>query len=256
MTATFPTSLHVGPFTLYLYGVGLGVTAYVTYGYVTRRLRRRGIDVVPWPRIAIYSLLVGLMGARLAHVATNWSYYRDTPTELIAVWHGGLSSFGALAGAVPIALTLSRRWWPTVRLLDLLDAVVPALVAGWALGRVLGPQFMVAGGGHETNQWFGLYYEGQLGKRVPVPLIQGAEDALLWITLLWGEKRWSRGITTAVAMVVWGAVRAIDERLLLQQSGHVGSLAVQLTGVGLAVAGATLLLLLRTRRIKSEKLTL
>jgi hypothetical protein len=113
---------------------------------------------------------------------------------------------------------------------------------------------MVAGGGHETHQWFGLAYEGQVGRRVPVPLIQGAEDALLWIALLWGEKRWPRGTTTVVAMVVWGTIRTIDERLLLDQSGHVGSLAVQFAGVALAVAGLALAYALHVRRTESEKL--
>jgi phosphatidylglycerol:prolipoprotein diacylglycerol transferase len=254
VTAAFPTSLHIGPFTLYLYGLGLGISAYVTYNYVARRLRQRKIDITPWSRIAVWSLVAGVVGARSAHVATNWSAYHEAPAELIAVWHGGLSSFGALAGAIPTALALTRRWWPNVRVLDILDAVVPAIVAGWALGRVLGPQFMVAGGGHETHQWFGLPYEGQVGRRVPVPLLQGAEDALLWITLLWGEKRWPRGTTTVVAMVVWGTVRTIDERLLLNQSGHVGSLAVQFAGVALAIAGLALAYALHVRRTESEKL--
>jgi hypothetical protein len=31
---------------------------------------------------------------------------------------------------------------------------------------------MVAGGGHQTNQWFGMYYAGQTGKRLPVPIFQ------------------------------------------------------------------------------------
>ena len=61
---------------------------------------------------------------------------------------------------------------------------MPALIAGWAIGRFLGPQFMVDGGGHLTHQWFGLHYHGQVGKRVPVPLIQGCEDGLLWLVLI------------------------------------------------------------------------
>jgi prolipoprotein diacylglyceryltransferase len=124
------------------------------------------------------------------------------------------------------------------------DALVPALIAGWALGRVLGPQFMVNGGGHLTHQWFGIHYAGQVGRRVPVPLIQGAEDALLWLALIAIEHRRPHrhvGVITGVAMIVWGLVRSTDERLLLGQESHSGSLGVQIAGVVLALAGAVLL---------------
>jgi prolipoprotein diacylglyceryltransferase len=117
-------------------------------------------------------------------------------------------------------------------------------VVGWALGRVLGPQFMVNGGGHLTHQWFGLHYHGQVGARVPVPLIQGAEDALLWLALLWLERRtFTRvaGVLCGVAMIVWGIVRALDERLLLGQESHSGSLGVQIAGVALALGGLVLI---------------
>ncbi len=80
---------------------------------------------------------------------------------------------------------------PHTRLAAFTDALIPALVAGWALGRVLGPQFMVNGGGHETTSWFGMHYVGQVGKRVPVPLIQGGEDAVLWLLLLRLEAKWT-----------------------------------------------------------------
>ena len=111
MTATVPTALHVGPFTLYLYGIGLGIAAYVTYGYIARRLRHHGLDITPWPRIAAWTIVSGVVGARIAHVATNWTFYHHAPAQIVAIWHGGLSSFGGIAGALPIGLFLARRQW-------------------------------------------------------------------------------------------------------------------------------------------------
>jgi hypothetical protein len=133
--------------------------------------------------------------------------------------------------------------------------MVPALIAGWALGRVLGPQFMVDGGGHLTHQWFGLSYYGQVGKRVPVPLIQGAEDCLLWLALLGLERQkigQRAGVVTGAGMIIWGLVRALDERLLLGQHSHSGSLGVQFAGVALALAGVVVLALQLTRKPASE----
>jgi prolipoprotein diacylglyceryltransferase len=238
------TSFHVGPLVFHIYGFGLAIAAYVCYLYCRRRLQRHGFDVAPFAKFAVALIVAGLLGARLAHIATNWSYYAAHPVRWIELWQGGLASFGGLALAVPVGLWLQRRWWPGSSLARFCDAMVPALIAGWALGRVLGPQFMVDGGGHLTHQWFGLPYAGQVGKRVPVPLIQGAEDALLWLALLALERRGAAnrtGVITAAGMIVWGLVRALDERLLLGQQSHSGSLGVQIAGLVLAAGGAVLL---------------
>jgi len=241
----FPTALHLGPLTFHLYGFGLAIATYVAYVYARRRLSRAGFNVDPFGRFAVALIVSGLIGARIAHVATNWAYYSGHPARWLAVWQGGLASFGGIALAIPVGLYCQRRWWPSTSLARFTDALVPALIAGWALGRILGPQFMVNGGGHLTHQWFGIHYAGQVSKRVPVPLIQGAEDGLLWLALIWLDRRGilkHAGTLTAIAMIVWGIVRTLDERLLLGQQSHSGSTGVQLAGLALAIAGVYLLI--------------
>jgi phosphatidylglycerol:prolipoprotein diacylglycerol transferase len=238
-----PTSFHLGPLVFHLYGFGLAIAAYVAYSYARRRLARAGLDVEPFARFVGWLIVSGLIGARAAHVATNWGDYRGHLLDALQIWQGGLASFGGIAFALPVGLYLARRYWPETPLARFTDVLVPALVAGWAIGRVLGPQFMYQGGGHLTHQWFGLRYAGQVGKRVPVPLIQGAEDALLWLVLLGAERRGlnqRRGLVTGLAMTIWGLVRALDERLLLGQHSHSGSLGVQLAALCLAAAGVVL----------------
>ena len=240
-----PTSFHLGPLVFHLYGFGLAIAAYVAYTYARRRLERANLDVDPFARYAGWLIVSGLVGARAAHVATNWSDYRGHLLDVFQIWQGGLASFGGIAFALPVGLYLARRYWPETPLARFTDLLVPALVAGWAIGRVLGPQFMYQGGGHLTHQWFGLHYAGQVGERVPVPLIQGAEDALLWLALLGLERRGlnrRRGLLTGLAMSIWGLVRALDERLLLGQHSHSGSVGVQIAALCLAAAGMVLAL--------------
>jgi prolipoprotein diacylglyceryltransferase len=136
--------------------------------------------------------------------------------------------------------------------LEGLDIVAPVLMAAWAIGRLLGPQMMVAGGGHATNQWFGMYYDGQVGKRLPVPLFQAAEDFTVYIVLILTERRLNQragdsqqsdkpsGLVTSVAMILWGIERTLDERLWLGQDGALGSQLVQLAGVLLVIGGVIL----------------
>jgi phosphatidylglycerol:prolipoprotein diacylglycerol transferase len=251
----FPTSFHLGPLVFHTYGFGLAIAAYVAFVYARHRLRNKGIPVEPFGRWTFWVLVSGLIGARAANIATNWSYYDGHPGRWIAVWQGGLASFGGIGLALVVGVLLKRRLWSETRLTYFMDALVPALIAGWALGRFLGPQFMVDGGGHLTHQWFGLHYAGQVGKRVPVPLIQGCEDGILWLILIALERtrlKNATGFITSVGMIVWGLVRSTDERLLLGQESHSGSVGVQLAGLALAAAGIVTLIVHRPGRSKPD----
>lgn len=250
-----PTSFHLGPFTFHTYGLGLAIAFYVAYRYAEHRFRRRGLSVEKFGWFAASLIVLGLLGARIAHVATNWSFYRSHPTDVLAVWQGGLSSFGGIVLAAPFGYFFARKWWPETAILDFTDALIPALLLGWSLGRFLGPQFMVAGGGHITHQWFGLHYAGQEGKRVPVPLLQGLEDGLLWLSLIYVEHRKNgraaSGLVTGIGLLVWGIVRSTDEKLLLGQDSSSGSLGVQIAGVVLAIMGAAILVSVARRPAKA-----
>jgi len=164
-----PVAFHIGPLEVHTYGIGLALTFWFAYVYFERRLKQRGFRVDWLPSVFIWIIITAVVGARALHVLSNLSFYRANPGDIFAIWHGGLSSFGGLLLAVPTALVLTHRRCPELGMLRGLDIVAPVLMAAWAMGRLLGPQLMVAGGGHPTTQWFGMYYAGQAGRRLPVP---------------------------------------------------------------------------------------
>jgi phosphatidylglycerol:prolipoprotein diacylglycerol transferase len=244
-----PTAFHIGPLEFHTYGLGLAIAFYVAWRYLVARVRARGIRTDPLVELGIWVVVSALFGARLFHVLTNWSTYSSQPLQILEVWHGGLASFGGLLFAVPTALWVKHRRYPELGILDGLDIAVPALALGWAVGRILGPQLMVAGGGHPTTSWIGMYYADQVGKRIPVPIIQALEDGALFVLLILVERRLPRvsaaratrtpptGALTAIAMVVWGIARGLDERLWLGEDGRLGSDLVQAASVALAIGG-------------------
>jgi hypothetical protein len=209
----------------------------------------------------VWVIISAIVGARALHVVSNLSYYSHYPSQVFAIWQGGLSSFGGLLFAVPVAIVSTRRRCPELPGLRFADLMAPVLMACWGMGRLLGPQLMVAGGGHRTNQWFGMYYADQPGKRLPVPIFQAMEDFAIFGILLLVE-RWLRasapapaagegseparallppaGIVIGVGMVLWGIERFLDEHLWLGEDGHLGSLLVQWAGIALAIAGIVL----------------
>ena len=148
----------------------------------------------------VWVIVAAIVGARAMHVLSNLSDYTAHPAQVFAIWQGGLSSFGGLILAVPVAIVSQRRRCPELPTLRFADLMAPVLMACWAMGRLLGPQLMVNGGGHPTQQWFGMYYAGAHPdqKVLPVPIFQAMEDFTIFCILLLVE-RWLRSRTPSVA---------------------------------------------------------
>jgi len=257
-----PVSFHIGPLLVHTYGLGLAITFWFAYRYFERRLRARGYRTDWVLGLFIWVTVSAIVGARLMHVLANLSAYRADPAQVFAVWHGGLSSWGGLLLAVPTGILVARRRCPELRLGAAMDIVAPVLASAWAMGRLLGPQLMYAGGGHRTNRWFGMYYAGEVGKRLPVPIFQAAEDFTIFCVLVYVEGRLARTVTrrggtdgfgtppagavVGTGMVLWGIERVVDEKLWLAYPGQLGDVLVEAAGLALAVAGVVVLV--RARR--------
>ena len=251
---SFPVVYHLGRLTLTAYGIGLALSFWFGLAYTERRLRRAGLPSAWLPAAALWVIVAALVGARLADVVTDPAYYGAHPAEVLAVWHGGLSSFGGLTLGVPAALWVARRRVPAVSLVRLGDVAVPALVATWAVGRLLACQFEVGGGGPPTTAWYGLRYAGEVGRRVPVPLFQSAEDWVVFALLIWLERRLARrggspGVVLTVGVGLWGLARFFDQFLWFSRGGGVGAYLTEGAGLALAIAGlgGAALLLVRRR---------
>jgi phosphatidylglycerol---prolipoprotein diacylglyceryl transferase len=259
-----PVAFHIWFLEVHTYGIGLALTFWFGLRYTERRLRDRRY---PWEwvtRMFVWVIVSAIVGARAMQVLSHLSYYTAHPAQIIAIWQGGLSSFGGLILAVPVAIVIQRRRCPQLSSLRFADLMAPVLMACWGMGRLLGPQLMVSGGGARTNAWYGMLYAGEVGRRVPVPIFQAIGDFTIFGILLLVE-RWLRsraptvasdgsaiaaadaplppaGIVIGVGMVLWGIERFLDELWWLHgQDGALGSLLVQIAGVALAVVGIILL---------------
>jgi len=260
-----PVAFHIWFLEVHTYGIGLALTFWFGLRYTERRLRQRGYPTDWVTGMFVWVIVAAIVGARAMHVLSHYSYYASHPSQVFAIWQGGLSSFGGLILAVPVAIISTRRRCPELPLLRFADLMAPVLMACWGMGRLLGPQLMVNGGGHPTHQWFGMYYAGDHPnqKVLPVPIFQAMEDFAIFGVLLLVE-RWLRnraprvasdgssipegraplapaGIVLGVGMILWGIERFLDEHLWLGEDGHLGSLLVQIAGVALAIAGVILL---------------
>ena len=129
-----PVCFTIGSRPIYWYGVTMALAFLAGMGHWTLLARREGRDVSLAGDLAFWIMLAGIVGARAAHVASEWSYYRTVPSEIVRVDQGGMTFYGGfiLAAVAVVVFARARR----LPFLDLCDFVVTALPLGHALGRV------------------------------------------------------------------------------------------------------------------------
>jgi phosphatidylglycerol:prolipoprotein diacylglycerol transferase len=251
-----PVVFHIGALQVHTYGIGLAITFWFGYRYFARRLRSAGLPDAWLGGTFVWILVASIVGARVVHVVANLGYYDGHALQVFAIWNGGLSSFGGLALAVPVGLISAHRRCPELRAVFAIDLVAPVLIASWAIGRLLGPQLMVAGGGKPTSQWLGMYYAGEIGKRLPVPVFQALECAAVYLIVIalesfLAERDGPFGVVAAVTIALWGLSRFVDEYFWLGHDN--GTDAVEITslclfGLGMAFTAVALVRWARARQ--------
>lgn len=83
--------------------------------------------------LLFFSIIIGIIGARLYFVLFNLDYYLSNPIEIFMVWNGGLAIHGGIIAAlIFIVIYLSRK---KINVLLILDFLVVGLIIGQAIGR-------------------------------------------------------------------------------------------------------------------------
>jgi phosphatidylglycerol:prolipoprotein diacylglycerol transferase len=95
-------------------------------------------DFTPNPQLitnaALYSLVGGVVGARLFFVFHHFGQFRSNPLEVFAIWQGGLELVGGVA--VFIIVILFYLWYHKLPIRRYLDTLAIGLMLALVFGRV------------------------------------------------------------------------------------------------------------------------
>ena len=83
--------------------------------------------------IFLWMLPAAILGARLYYVIFEWEYYAHNPSEILAIWHGGMAIHGGiLAGILAAFIVCSAK---KINFFEMADLIMPGLALGQAIGR-------------------------------------------------------------------------------------------------------------------------
>lgn len=129
--------IHIGSISVHWYGVMYAVAFLVAFRFgVLPHVVPRGLDRAMAERLLVWTILLGLLGARLYYVVQQpnlGSYLRD-PIRIIAVWEGGMAFFGAIIAGLATVAVLA--WRNHISIWLAWDAAVIFAVVGQPIGRI------------------------------------------------------------------------------------------------------------------------
>jgi len=135
ITDPFPPGFYIGPIQVHWYGVAYAVAFLVGTAVASRHLARRGVPSQVSGDIAFWTIVFGLVGARLYFVVqSGWWWYLTHPQHILAFWEGGMAFYGAVFTAPLVLLVMARRHH--LRFWDLFDAGVLFAAVGQPIGRL------------------------------------------------------------------------------------------------------------------------
>jgi phosphatidylglycerol:prolipoprotein diacylglycerol transferase len=126
---------HLGPLAIHWYGVGYAVAILVGLQVALPYTERHGIPRSKSGWIALWTIVLALIGGRLFYdLQSGAGYYFTHPLETFAVWQGGMAFFGAIF--LGTATLLFMAWRERVNFWVLLDAAVLFACVGQPIGRI------------------------------------------------------------------------------------------------------------------------
>lgn len=128
-----PVAFKLGPIPVHWYGIILGTGTLLGLCAAVREGRKHGLVSDVFLDMLVWVLPAAIVGARLYYVIFQWDYFSQHPSEIIAIWNGGIAIHGALIGSIIAGYFYTRK--KNIPFLQLADIVAPSLLIGQAVGR-------------------------------------------------------------------------------------------------------------------------
>ena len=151
-----PVAISIGPIKIYWYGIIIALAMLIGISLATKEAQKLGLEEDTMVDMALWAIPIGFIGARLYYVLFKWDYYIQNPSEIIAIWNGGIAIYGGLIAGGLAVYWFARRKKMTLTLL--LDILAPSVLLAQSIGRWGNFINQEAHGGQVTRQFLENLY--------------------------------------------------------------------------------------------------
>lgn len=226
-----PIAISLGPLAIRWYGL-MYLLAFLQFWWLGKRriethpqLAKAGWTVPQLDDLLFYGVLGVVLGGRLGQVIFyEPAYYLAHPSEILAVWKGGMAFHGGFLGVL-VAMALyarkTKRTW-----LDITDFIAPLVPLGLATGRI---------GNFINGELWGRVCDSSLPwamvfpqvdnlPRHPSQLYQAGLEGVLLFVILWiySSSARPRAAVSGVFLIGYGCFRFIAEFFRTPDDGIFG----------------------------------
>jgi len=179
-----PEICHIGPFTVYSYGLMLVLAFFVSAYLASRQAKKANIDPDKIFNLCFYVFISGIIGSRVFYVVYNFPYYLKHPLEIIMLQHGGMAIFGGIVfGSIFACLFIKKN---KMDLLATLDLLVPFIALGQGFGRI---GCFLNGCCYGKASAFGIYFPVSGQTLIPTQLYSSLSMLLIFLVLRFIQER-------------------------------------------------------------------
>ena len=212
----YPILFNIGSFPVHSYGVLIALGFLSAVWFARSEGYRLGLNGELIVDLGFWSLLLGMVGARILYVITRFSYMVDHPGEIFAIWEGGLVFFGGVLICFPFFLWYTKKHkLPTWAVLDLCAVGVP-------LAHAFGRMGCLSAGccyGKPTDMPWGItFHGGQVEPHLyglplhPTQIYESLSVFALFAFLFWYRKRKRfDGELLCIYFIVYSIIRSTIE---------------------------------------------
>jgi len=130
-----PVAFTIGGLKVHWYGIMIAIGLYAGIQVGLRDATRRGLNADRLMNVALIAAAFGVIGGRLYYVVQNQpGFYLAHPSQILAVWQGGMAFYGAIFGGALAILVCA--WFFKLPFWTLADVGALGLCLGQAFGRV------------------------------------------------------------------------------------------------------------------------
>lgn len=201
-----PVIGEIGSIYLWWYGASYTIGLLGAFFWIRRVRAHHHYDIRAVYALTIILSLGVLLGGRIIEVVFyEWSYYRNHPWQVAAIWLGGMSTHGVLLGAAASVWLFCRIWGkPFLPIADELAIAAAYFMGIGRLGNFVDGQIA----GSITDVCWAVQFPDLEGFRHPVVLYDGVKNLLLVPVLLFIRSRCPpRGVVLGHFVFWYGFLR-------------------------------------------------